>query len=698
VRAGVAAAVIGVAFLALYGATMRPGVGWGDTSELALAVECHGIPHSPGFVLFVLLGRAVKIAGGLSGARAASWVAASSAAAASALLAGSVAARWGTALGLAGGICLGASPLVWAQATQGEVYTLSLVFATALLCLSMRPSTTRSALAAGYVWGLAVGNHPSTIALFPMLIPFARRHCKAAMGGFVAALSLLLVLPLRSQHYPCLDWGETRTFRGLLWLVSLQEFRTDALAGQLLAGGSLHGAVTTAKSFLRSASSPMALGLGLAALPVVLARMPSIVLSGALLVILTTVAGGGPDVFGYLAPLCLLIVFTAIWGITLLPVRRPAAAVVMIAAATLLVMPETPQLDRSLDESAEAYQRALAAQLHGGALFTDSSTDLFLMLHHAWTHGLEPKVVYTPYLGHEWYRRTLDRSLVRFLPVRPDPPYPMIVRAARAAGFEPRFTFSDLPEGARGVLIPDGWILRGGAYDETSDESAIQLWPESQAVGPQGGSHRALRLAQGAQLLVARGEHALAAPRLAGALRTDPGNRAVWLTLVDAYANMNDCDRLAESATAGLRCGPWSVRDAEALARGMDALRTPCPAATAVMESISVASPRNTQLAVYAARRALTDGAPRSVLRILAPFAQTESADVMNLRGVALMLLKDYAQASASLRLARELSDQASKARISANLALCLRLLELDAEADSIAMGLGDSAAAKDVQ
>jgi Tfp pilus assembly protein PilF len=452
--------------------------------------------------------------------------------------------------------------------------------------------------------------------------------------------------------------------------------------------------MSTGLAFLKSAAPPGVLGLVLAALPAVTRGRPLVVLSGLLLAVLTALTGGGPDVLGYLLPLCPVIILIASEGASLLPFKRPVAASVFLAGSILLVFPAGPPLDRSRDESAEAYQRAMAAQLDGRGLFTDSSTDLFLMLHHAYMHGTEPRVIYTPYLGHEWYRRTLDPRIANLLPAEPDPPYPLIVRAARAAGVQPVFTFSDLPAGARGVLVPDGWVMRGGAYDPGSDSSAVVQWPEALAGVGQGGRHRALRAAQGGQLLAAQAYDARAASRLAGALKTDPTNRAAWHSLAALYARMNRCEHLVTSAAAFLRCAPWSAADAEALARSMDALHSPCPAATSLAERLAAAHPRRMPLAAHAARRALADGAPRAALRILAPFDQSGSAELLNLQGVALTLMRDYEHAAGSLRRAYALSDRANRAPIGANLALCLRQLGRQAEADSVVASLRPEPAA----
>lgn len=674
-RPCLAALAVGLASLAAFYATKLPGLGWDDTPELALAVECHGIPHSPGFALFVLLGRVAMVLGGTSGAQAATAVAAWCAAAAAGLATWRVASRLGSALGGAAGICVGCSPVVWHHATQGEVYTLHLLLATVLLCMR-EASTRRGAFAGGYVFGLALGNHPSSLALFPLLVPSLRKRPALCAAGILASLSLLATLPLRSAHLPYLDWGRTHTPKGFLWLITLQEFKADAVAGRLVAGGNAWGAFQTIGRFLTSSLPLLVLGLAAAGVPLMARRAPQVLASVVALALGSAAIGGGPDVFGYLLPLCPLIVFSAAETIGLLRFPARVSASALIASVALLA-PHSQIRDRSGDHSAERYQEALASQLKGRVLFTDSSTDLFLMLEHAARTPTHPPVVYTPYLGLDWYRATLEPALASMLPARPDPPYQAAVEAAHATGFEPVFTFSNLPDGARTVLVPEGLILRGGAYDPDADMRLLSAWPTENAGRGQGGLHRSVRVAQGGQLLAARGNHRGAAARFAEAALTGPGNVEVWRSLVEALARSQSCEEVGASASAYLRVAPATTAAAEAVARAAAPLQTPCETVTALMEHLARRFPRSGRITEEAARRALIDGAPGRAVRILGASSLKESAELLNLRAVALMLHGDYAAARDVFVRAIEIADAPTRNRIEANLALCRRQMEL---------------------
>ncbi len=676
----VVAIVVGVSLLVLYGLCGLRGVGWDDTPEFALAVECHGVPHSPGFPLFVLLGRVVKVATGASGARAATLVASLGAASAAAVCTGLASARWGVLPGIVIGMGVGLSPVVWEHATHGEVYTLHLLLCVAVVAIATRPRSTRVAFGAAYAWGLALGNHPSALALGPLMLNAARRNLGLAALALVLACSVFAVLPVRSSFRPALDWGQTSSPSGLLWMLSLQEFREDALRGNLVVGRSLAGAAGGMWSFVKRGLPPLAWGLAPAAVLLYARRSVGIILSATLLVACTSLTGGGPDTDGYLLPLVPLLVWAAGEALERLPLRRIAWGTLACALGLLLPFQEW---DRSRDRSALGYVGALASSLDGRILFTDSTTDFFLCLHRAWQEGTAPRVVYTPYLKHAWYRRTLP-GWVRSLPVMADPPYDRIVRASLGAGIEPVFTFSRLPAGALRVLVPEGWVLRGAAYDPRADREALTRWSLGEGDGSKGRRHRALRLAQGGQLLHSVGAHREAAFRFARSLEADPANTVVWRALVASLAGAGECGASVHAAAAFLRGLRPGLRTTVWIASALEPLPPGCPEARGLLVRLASSFPHSTILASHAARRALADGEPQAALEVLEAPEVFRFAELLNLRGVALLLLGREEEAVSSLRQALALAGEELRPRIGTNLALCLRRMGRAQEADSL--------------
>ena len=124
---------------------MAPGVTFWDAGEFIAAAHTFGIPHPPGTPIFVALGRVWTLAlGGVLGvARASNLLSAASTALACGL-AGWLVTRasrtkpdvaWGA---LAGALCAGLMSSVWANATETEVYAVSLRLVVVMLVCAQR--------------------------------------------------------------------------------------------------------------------------------------------------------------------------------------------------------------------------------------------------------------------------------------------------------------------------------------------------------------------------------------------------------------------------------------------------------------------------------------------------------------------------------------------------------------------------------
>ena len=131
--------------LACYLLTLAPGVTFWDAGEFIAAAHGLGIPHPPGTPLYVALGRTWTLA--LSpvadAARAMNLLSAFSTALAGAIMAGLVAdevrtrpgAGWGAT---AGALSAGLMATAWANATETEVYAVSLLHVVLLLACAAR--------------------------------------------------------------------------------------------------------------------------------------------------------------------------------------------------------------------------------------------------------------------------------------------------------------------------------------------------------------------------------------------------------------------------------------------------------------------------------------------------------------------------------------------------------------------------------
>lgn len=175
---------------AVYVSTLAPGVTFWDAGEFIAAAFGMGIPHPPGTPLVVALGRAWTLAAGgvLGVARAMNTLSALCTAAAGGLTAWLVArefaegdASWGA---LTGALCAGLMTSAWANATETEVYAVSLLHVVLLLVCAERASTDEEARDNGGRWlrctayliALAPAVHLSVLVGAPAAIALAARR------------------------------------------------------------------------------------------------------------------------------------------------------------------------------------------------------------------------------------------------------------------------------------------------------------------------------------------------------------------------------------------------------------------------------------------------------------------------------------------------------------------------------------------
>ena len=308
--AGIACGV--VAFL-LYWLTLAPGLTWShfgaDGGELLAAATTNGVPHPPGYPLYMLLLQAwLWLAGWLFPASDVAWrgnllsalLAAASAGLSVPLMArllGRLAARdpqaaageQGNARWLwacAGSLAWAASQQLWSQALITEVYALHALIIVLLLWLLFAPEPTApeptapgSSGSLRRVWwlalpiGLGLAHHVTLVLLLPAVLYYVRAQhgwralpvlLRAAAAGALGAVLLHARTPLVAGRWSLMpspiNWGYPDNPDGLWWLLSGAAYRSylfDFSRAQILEQVS-EWAFALTRQF-----SPLGLGLAL---------------------------------------------------------------------------------------------------------------------------------------------------------------------------------------------------------------------------------------------------------------------------------------------------------------------------------------------------------------------------------------------------------------------------------------------------
>jgi len=252
-RIGLLAPVgVGVIATALATGRLMPGVGLWDTAEFQTIPPILGTAHPTGYPTYVILGWLASIVLAPFGEPAFRMNLLS------AILVGVTAGitvdlvrmlTRSTIIGVATGLGLAATPIVWAIGTHADPHALHLVFLAAILWLLVRWESARLEnplradrwlVAAAAVTGLSAGNHSLTlllavpIGLYVLAVEpsiFARGRLVAlCVAAFVVSAALVyLELPLRGGAIGFLKapfvYGRPDTLGGFVYVVTGEQFR-----------------------------------------------------------------------------------------------------------------------------------------------------------------------------------------------------------------------------------------------------------------------------------------------------------------------------------------------------------------------------------------------------------------------------------------------------------------------------------------
>jgi Protein of unknown function (DUF2723) len=173
-----AQATVFLCLCAVYLITLAPDVTLWDAGEFNAAIATLGIPHPPGTPLYILVARVwSRLFGFLPQVVAVNALSAVATAAGCAILAGLI-ARWTRSVtaAVAAGVASGTVFAVWQNATETEVYALSMCLAICLVAvgdLAGRTGDRRHRLLLAYLMALAVPVQISALVAAPAAIVLA---------------------------------------------------------------------------------------------------------------------------------------------------------------------------------------------------------------------------------------------------------------------------------------------------------------------------------------------------------------------------------------------------------------------------------------------------------------------------------------------------------------------------------------------
>jgi len=273
--------------LALYVASLDPGIDYWDTGELQTVPYILGIPHPTGFPAYVVFGWVWShlVPFGTVAYRMNLLSAAGASLAALALYASAV--TWGAdaifALGTA--LVFAVSRVVWDHAGHADVHAVAIAAFGAGVWLALRwrrDGGARTLIACAAVCGLAIALHSAMVLIAPGVIaialsrkPSLRLAAVALMTGIVVVSGFYAYLPVRSAVVyaqrldPTLTLGlpPGRPFWDNDHPSTWAGFRTEVGGGQFGAGRALGAIISPAviaqlpDRFGRGAAADLALGL-----------------------------------------------------------------------------------------------------------------------------------------------------------------------------------------------------------------------------------------------------------------------------------------------------------------------------------------------------------------------------------------------------------------------------------------------------
>lgn len=229
-------------FLLAYLRTMAPTVTFQDSGDFISSAYVLGIPHPPGYPLYMLLGKLFTFFPGGNIAQRVTLISVLFAALSGLiiyLLMSELTGR--TVPSLATALIFAFSRTFWSQSVIVETYSLNIFFTSLLILLLLKwekaepPGKPTYLLLFFFVYGLSLTNHLSVVLLIiPFLLffldsnpfPMHRRTYVFICLCILIPMTLYLYLPLRASAHPLKDWGDPHTLVRFLKHVTVSQYQS----------------------------------------------------------------------------------------------------------------------------------------------------------------------------------------------------------------------------------------------------------------------------------------------------------------------------------------------------------------------------------------------------------------------------------------------------------------------------------------
>lgn len=508
-------------FLAIYAKTLCPTVFWWDSGEFIANIAILGIPHRPGFPIYVLLGKVFSLLPLGSFAFRVNLLSAVFTSAsltifyklfleAARLFFPEMAKSKGSLLfsALSFVFISGFTFTFWIQAVRAEVYSLNILFFSLILLsvmLYLRDRKLKLIYFFFFLSGLGLGNHHlsllSSLPALLFLIVFGQSanttdHSSSVMNVrrlpwyflfFLLGLSIYLYLPVRSMSHPVLAWGETKS----LYSSASSVFAFDTL--RHLDFGFLANITTRffqIFSFLSDQLTLLCFGLGLVGLFLLFRYNRRILIflvlliagNFAVVVFMTTeFIPTNPDLHGYL--IFSVLAFALGDGLALLLILnhiRYSSSVVryslMFLFGTLpliLLFKSYPQADLSGNRMAYDYGWSAICNLDSSSvLFADNVNLNFILRELQYSEKLRPDitVIDRGLLSFDWYVRQKRTELIDLFSevpenMRGEAVFRKLLERCLESNRPTYMEFTERDSGLVNRLLPSGYAFRVSPAD-----------------------------------------------------------------------------------------------------------------------------------------------------------------------------------------------------------------------------------------